>query len=111
MYFFTTKDIGVFLRIKPDQLSAMKPIEMTQKSKAQGDVKIVTLKPVDDNTIEFLYAETKSDKTQTSISIKVDSNELLVMQKMVEYSVPYIYGWQHLMQPHEAADNPKTNIP
>eukprot|EP01022_Parablepharisma_sp_SALTPOND_P006371 TRINITY_DN125_c0_g1_i2.p2 TRINITY_DN125_c0_g1~~TRINITY_DN125_c0_g1_i2.p2 ORF type:complete len:282 (-),score=6.00 TRINITY_DN125_c0_g1_i2:78-923(-) len=101
-YFLTTKEIGALLKLNPDNLGKSKPLELTQKTKAQGDLtKVVNVKPVEEDYVEFSYSEKKGEKTEEPLTIKIDSNELLVMQKMIEYAMPYIYGWQHLNNPQE----------
>lgn len=47
----------------------------------------MNIKPVDGDTLEFSYADMKGDAVQSTVAIKVDSSELLVMQKMIEVSL------------------------
>jgi len=64
------------------------------ENKTDKLTKTLTITP-SNNSFTFDYEE----KEGTKISVVVNEDDLLILQKMVKFAIPYILGWQHLSTP------------
>eukprot|EP00826_Nyctotherus_ovalis_P066542 TRINITY_DN9842_c0_g9_i1.p1 TRINITY_DN9842_c0_g9~~TRINITY_DN9842_c0_g9_i1.p1 ORF type:complete len:105 (-),score=2.67 TRINITY_DN9842_c0_g9_i1:94-408(-) len=49
-------------------------------------------------SVEFEFEET-GGKENRRAHVTVKSDEFIVLQKLIRFAIPYMYGWQHLAQP------------
>ncbi len=103
IFFLNAKEQGDLIRIKPDDMMKSRPISthprwsrvatMTKiKTKAEPISWTLTIKPVDAGTLEFSCAETKGAQPASLVSVTIDSNELVTMQRMLVVYIGTVYN-------------------